>query len=113
VNNIPTGLIVVGAAMLLFYLRLGMLRGRKRRLEREQALEIRRSLKKRRAMEDKKPDFEHPRYQVVSWVMVVGALILMLAGVTMYTAKWFPQNYSEYWWISATAGVLLFTFCFK
>jgi hypothetical protein len=55
VNNIPTGLIVVGAAMLLFYLRLGMLRGRKRRLARTEALEIRRSLKKRRAMEEKKP----------------------------------------------------------
>jgi uncharacterized membrane protein YcjF (UPF0283 family) len=111
--KITPPLIIVGVAMLFFYLRLAMLRGRKRRLSRQEDLELRRSPKKRKAMEAHKTDFEHPRYEIRSWAMVIVALVLMLAGVTMYTANWFPQDYQQYWWIAATGGVLLFTFCFK
>jgi multisubunit Na+/H+ antiporter MnhB subunit len=111
--EINTGVIVTGVAMLFFYFRLAMLRGRKRRLDRQEALEVRRSPKKKKVLANGKNDFAHPRYEVRNWAMVVVALVLMLTGVAMYTAKWVPQDYQQYWWISATAGVLLFSFCFK
>jgi uncharacterized membrane protein YcjF (UPF0283 family) len=113
----PPGLIVTGVAMLFFYLRLAQLRGRKRKLARQQALELRKSAKNKKKSQTTAAaqpiDFEHPRYEVKSWAMVAVALILMLASVVMYTARWFPSQYQQYWWIAATAGVLLFSFCFK
>ena len=112
--KITPGLIVTAVAMLFFYFRMAQLRGRKRKQARQEALDLRRSKgRKKKGSVEQKVDFEHPRYEVRSWVMVVIAMLLMLAGVTMYTASWVPVAYDKYWWISATAGVLLFAFCFK
>ncbi|NPV86244.1 MAG: hypothetical protein HPY45_09585 [Anaerolineae bacterium] len=109
--EITPGLIITAVAMLIFYFRVAMLRGRKRRLMREEALKRRRDKSKdsKKAPLPQK-DFFTPQYQVRSWALVGASVLLMLVGVIMYTAKWFPSAYQPYWWIAATAGVLLLTF---
>lgn len=105
--KINTGLIVTAITMLIFYLRLAFLRGRKRRFSRQEALERRKNPKKKGAPLESQ---NKPSYQVKSWWLVGIGCLLMLLGVTMYTSHWFPQQYVDYWWVAASLGVLVFTF---
>ncbi len=108
--EINTGIIVTAVAMLVFYLRIAMLRGRKRRLTRQEALE-RRKLKK--ANPEALRSIEKTGYQVRSWWLVGLGAVLMLVGVVMYTANWMDTPYDQYWWIATSGGVLIFAFSLK
>lgn len=107
------GLIVVALTMLIFYLRIVMLRGRKKRLEKQAILE-RRKLSKKGVKLPPLPDKNpyQPPFQVTSWLLVVLAMLLMLFGLAVYNMA-FLTAYKDYWWIPVSLGVLVFTFCFK
>lgn len=104
------GIAIVGAAMILFYLRLAMLRGKKRRERREAQLAAMRAGKKAKI---ELPDPNQPYYQVSNWWLLVVSMILVLAGMAAKTTDSLPALMQQYWWAITSLGVLLFALCFK
>jgi len=94
----------------LFYLRLALLRGQKRRQIRDEALAVKRRGKGAKMTVDE----EHlPGYKVTSWVLVVIAVILMLGGMMARYTGSFPAWAQQYWWVGTSLGAIVFAFCFK
>jgi hypothetical protein len=119
-----TGLIVVVVAMVFFYIRIAMLRGKKKRIEREYALKRRRvnGRSKGAALPQKAPG--SPPFGVNSWFLVALALLLMMAGLIVFNNfsifGWnliadqnLVKTYAKYWYIPVALGVVVFAFCFK
>jgi hypothetical protein len=104
------GLAVTAVSMLFFYFRLAMLRGKKRRLAREEALKVKSAGKGAKA---KPLQPNRPSYEIVSWWLVAAAAILMLVGLAARQSDFFPQIVRDYWWVGTAGGTLLFAFCFK
>lgn len=104
------GIAITAVAMLFFYVRLAMLRGKKRRLEREQALKVKKAGKGAKVS---LPDPNKPRYEIRSWVIVGAAVLLMLVGLAARQTASFPQLMQDYWWVGTSLGAVLFSFCFK
>jgi hypothetical protein len=117
-NKISTELIVVIAAIAVFYLRIAMLRGQKKRYQRELALKPRKVKCRSKASPLPQQPKGTPPYTVRSWFLVVISILLMLAGVIAYNEfyllKWqIVQNaeaYIPYWYIPISAGVILLAF---
>ncbi len=105
-------ILIVILCMFLFYLRLALLRGQKRRQEREAMLKAKKSGKKgaRAKIID---DPRKLKYQVTSWALVGIASVLMLVGLASRQTPAFPDLMNQYWYIITSVGVLLFIFCFK
>ncbi len=102
-------LAVIGFSMFLFYLRLGMLRGRKRRERREAQLAAMKGKNKKFPVEDP----NQPFYQVRSWWLVGISMVMVLGGMAAKNAAFLPDMVQTYWWIITSVGVLLFAACFK
>jgi hypothetical protein len=110
--NIDTGLVVVIAAVLLFYLRLIL-------IQRERA---RRAAPKPGSSQSKKGQPpEKPfvaRYSILSpdrrdLVIAAAGLILILAGL-LANIKVIPFGLAQaYWWIPVAAGIVAFSWGFK
>lgn len=107
-----TELMVVAAAILVFYLRIAMLRGKKRRLERELAIKRRRVKGRSKGAALPEKNSNRPPYGITSWWLVGLGILLMLFGMTIYNKFWLTQ-YQSFWWIPITLGVIVFAFCFK
>lgn len=110
-----TGIIVIGVAILIFYLRMLQLRGRRKKLERK-LMVSRLSNKSKNKANKSLPlelDKNAPPYSVTSWVLVVIGAVLMLAGLAYRSMNIPPQILQDYWWVQITIGVLVFVFCFK
>jgi len=117
------GMIIVLVAMLIFYLRISMLRGQKKRFEREYALKRRRvnGRSKGAALPQRNPGT--PPFQIKSWWLVGLAILLMLIGLGLYTkfVLWgtalftskIIDTYHDFWYIPVALGVIIFAFCFK
>lgn len=117
-----TELLVVALAIVVFYVRIAMLRGKKKRYERDYALK-RRKVKGRSKgspLPEKTPGT--PPYGVSSWFLVAVAVILMLIGVVAYNQFYifgtalikdaaFVLTYAKYWYLVVSAGVILLAFC--
>jgi hypothetical protein len=122
--KITTGLIILIASMVFFYLRIAYLRGRKKRYERDYAL-VRRKVggrSKGAALPKAAPG--SPPYSINSWFLVGFAMILIIIGMLMYNKMSilgydiiqnaeFVAKYAEFWYIPASLGVVIFAFCFK
>ena len=112
------GYAITAFTALLFYFRLAMLRGKKRRLAREEMAEVMRMAKGKRqkdrmaAIEAKKGQ---PAMEVKSWFLVVVAIILMLAGILVknYPDLNIPKVLSDFWWAGPSLGFIMFIFAFK
>lgn len=109
------GFIVVVVTLVIFYLRMMQLRGKKRKLERKAAISrMNEATRKRGKIGPSAPkDPNRPPFEVTSWFLVIIAAILMLFGVTIRSTMNFIPLLETYWWIPTALGVLLFTFCFK
>jgi hypothetical protein len=105
-------LIAVAVAILIFYMRIAMLRGKKRRLERELALKRRKVKGRSKGVALPEKNSNRPPYGVTSWWLVGLGITLMLFGMTIYNKYWLTQ-YQTFWWVPITLGVLVFAFCFK
>ncbi len=119
-----TELIIVAVAILVFYLRIAMLRGKKKRLEREYALKRRKVKGRSKGVMLPHQSPNSPPYGITSWFLVALAVILMLVGVVAYNKftilSWeiikdptLVETYTKYWHWAVAAGVLVFAFCFK
>jgi hypothetical protein len=121
--KLTTGMIVVVVAMVIFYLRIAMLRGQKKRYAREFALKRRRvnGRSKGAALPATAPG--SPPFMISNWLLVVVAIILMIAGLIMYNNisifgldlvkdPAFVAKYAQYWYIPVALGVVAFAFCF-
>lgn len=114
-NKISTELIVVIAAIGIFYLRIAMLRGKKKRYERELALKRRKVKGRSKGSPLPQQPKGTPPYTVKSWLLVVISIVLMLAGVLAYNdfyiINWkVIQNadaYVPYWYIPISVGVII------
>lgn len=104
------GMWVTIIAFGLFYLRLALLRSQKKREIREQALAVKRQGKGAKMTVDE----EHlPGYKVTSWVIIVVAVVLMLAGMMARQSPGFPAWAQEYWYVGTALGAIIFAFGFK
>ena len=121
--ELTTGMIVVLVAMVLFYLRVAMLRGQKKRYEREYALKRRKVHGRSKGAALPQNTSGTPPYQITSWWLVALAIFLAITGVIMNNKMTilslniinnpaFVDKYSEFWYIPVAAGVLIFALCF-
>ncbi len=106
------GLIAVAVSILIFYARIAMLRGKKKRLERQLALKRRRVKGRSKGAALPEKDKSRPPYGVSSWWLVGLAIVFMLFGMTLYNQNWLLE-YQDYWWLPICLGVITFAFCFK
>ena len=119
-----TGLIVVIVAIVFFYLRVAILRGQKKRYLREYALKRRKvnGRSKGAALPASQPG--SPPFGVTSWVLVVLAILVIIAGVVMYNnmsifgmnlvgSQALIEQYSQFWYFPVAAGIVLLAFCIK
>ena len=121
-SRISIELIVVIIAIAIFYFRIAMLRGRKKRYERELALTRRKVKGRSKGSPLPQQPKGTPPYGVSSWFLVAVSVLLMLAGLLAYNqftiVTWevikdpvFVETYSKYWHLAVAAGVILLAFC--
>ncbi len=110
--NIDTGLAVVIAAVLIFYLRVIV-------LQRERAKQVRRSVEANLSAKKKaKQPSQPPTYSVLSpnrRDQVIGGfgVFLIVIGVLLY-AKIIPAPVLQtYWWIPTSIGIVAFSWLFR
>jgi hypothetical protein len=122
--KITLGMIVVLASMVLFYLRIAILRGQKKRYEREYALKRRKVSGRSKGAALPTPEPGSPPFGVSSWPLVVLSFLIILAGVIMYSemnvfgvtlfeGSALVEKLIPYWYIPMAAGVILMAFCLK
>lgn len=117
------GTIVVGVAIIIFYLRVLQLRGRKKkqkhnaRMTKSEAADPEKAKKARKygVKLDKPAENQdyNPLFNITNWWIAVAGIILMCLGLALNNSGWFPKPYPDYWWISLAAGVILFMFCIE
>ena len=123
-EKISIGFIIVAISIVLFYVRVAILRGRKKRYEREYALKRRKVSGRSKGAALPTPEPGSPPYGVKSWLLVIISIIVILSGVVMYNDMTlfgaelfkdsaFVDQIIEYWYIPVSAGVLLLAFCIK
>lgn len=112
------GYSITAVTVLLFYFRIAMLRGRKRRLAREEMAEVMRMPKGKR-QKDRLAEIEakkgRPNIEVSSWLLVAISVVLMLAGVVFknYPDLNLPQILVDYWYAGPSLGFLLLILAVK
>lgn len=122
--KISTGLIVVIVAMLLFYLRVAMLRGQRKRYEREYALKRRKVNGRSKGAALPSRPAGSPPFGVSSWPLVVISVLITIAGFVMYSKMIFlgmelvkdaalVDQLAELWYIPVSIGILLLAFSIK
>lgn len=118
---ISTELIVVIVAIAVFYLRIAMLRGQKKRYERELALKRRKVKGRSKGSPLPQQPKGTPPYTVRNWVLVAISILLMLAGVIAYNNFYFlgwqivrdaafVDSYAKFWYLLVSGGVILLAF---
>jgi hypothetical protein len=107
------GLIVIVVVVAVFYLRLYMIRGQRKKQLRQLALQaaVDRPKGKKRTLPQK--DKNQPAFTVTSWWIVGGAVVLMCLALAMKTSGLFPSPYKEYYWIPFALGGIMFIFGWK
>lgn len=102
----------------LFYFRVAMLRGRKRRLAREEMAEVMNMAKGKR-QKDRLAEIEakkgRPSIEIRSWFLIGVGIILMFAGIIFknYPDLTLPQLLVDYWWAGPSLGFLIFLYAVK
>lgn len=122
-ENFDAGIAITAVTALLFYFRIAMLRGKKRRLAKEAALEqMRKAQNKKKRVKVNEPSYAKPSIEVSSWALVVVAIVLMLIGIVAKNSPGFPVPETlkatwtvvqTYWWVGPSLGFILFMFGFK
>lgn len=111
--NLENGILYTGIALLFFYLYLAWLRGRKRRMARETAVAMSKAHgAKKRELAAKLPDPNAPRYEVMSWPILVVMMALLLLSLLVRNGTLLTE-YKDYWWVASVLGVVGFAFCLK
>jgi len=105
------GIIAIAIAVLLFYMRLAQIRGRKRKEKRQEELARLRSKRKGRA---NPPEGQvQINYEVGNFYLLGLGVVLMLVGMAAKTTNILPPSLTPYWWVVVTAGVVALILCVK
>ncbi len=108
------GWIAVVVSVVIFYLRMIQIRGRRRREMREEELARLKAQAKRKGNQPPLPNPRNmPTFQIGSWYLLAGGAALMLLGLSLRTATPLFEAYQAYWWVATSVGVLVFTFGIK
>jgi hypothetical protein len=102
------GTVIAVAAALFFYLRLIILQRQK--LKRLPAPAVPRQGKKRSMTAQVKPGAVQkalPGMNISSPPLLGTGIVIILFGAVLASARWFPANYHEFWWIPVSLGILL------
>ena len=111
--QLEPGILYTAIALVFFYLYLAWLRGRKRRLARENALAMSKAHgAKKRELAAQLPEPNQPRYQVRSWVLLVIMMALLCLALLVRDGTLLAE-YKDYWWVLSVVGVVGFAFCLK
>ncbi len=98
---------VVVGAVLLFYMRLIQLRGKRLRERREREREL------ARGKRPVQPAGPQPAYRVSSWWLIGLGAGGMLAGLAMRYTSLPVAGLADWWWLSISLGVLVFALGLK
>ena len=101
------GMIVIIVIVILFYVRLYLLRRGRKRRETQTVLNQMKQGKKGSQL-----PIRETSYRVTSWWILAPGVLLMLLGLAMYTNA-ILLEYHPYWWIPAGVGGVLFIFSFE
>jgi hypothetical protein len=112
------GVIATLVAAILFYFRIAMIRGKKRRLAREEMARIMampKGKKQKDFIREQEQKRNVPTIEVSSWLIVVIAIVLMLVGLIVKNTPdlHVSQMIKDYWWVGTAGGFILFIFAFK
>jgi len=108
------GWIAVVVSVVIFYLRMIQIRGRRRKEMREEELARLKAAAKRKPNQPPLPEKgERATFQIGSWPLLVGGAALMLLGLSLRTPSTLMAGYQAYWWVAVSVGVLVFTFGIK
>jgi hypothetical protein len=112
------GYALTALTVLLFYFRIAQLRGKKRRVAREEMAEVMKMPKGKR-QKDRMAQIEakrgRPNIEIRSWVLIIIGIIAMMAGVVFknYPDLNLPQILVDYWYVGPSFGFLLFIVAVK
>lgn len=109
IKSLDTGKIIIILIVIVFYLRLFMLRGKKRRMGSEEGHRLKSM--GRKASPEKGP--QQPSLQVTSWWILVPGVLLMLLGLAVPELSFIPEAIRPYDWVAIALGGILFIFGFK
>jgi len=109
--KLDLGTIVTIAVVLMFYLRLTLLQWGKAKklktlLERE----------KKKGKNPKKVQAELEKslaVKVVSWPLITLGLAMVVAGAAVRAMPGVPADFSQYWWVLVSTGVLVSSFSIR
>ena len=101
------GMIVIIVSVVLFYVRLYLLRRGRKRRESQTVLNQMKQGKKASPLPARDTS-----YKVTSWWILTPAVLLMLLGLAMYTRA-ILLDFQPFWWIPVGIGGILFIFSFE
>lgn len=107
--QIPWQTWVVVAAVILFYLRLIQIRGKRMRERRAHELEM----AKAKGRKTPPPQGPQVTYQVASWWLLGIGGLAMLAGLALRYGDFPLADLKYWWWLFISGGVFLFMFGLK
>jgi hypothetical protein len=104
------GIYLIAAIVIVFYLRMYLVRRGKRRREKLAVLDHIKQGKHAKALPVR--DMNAPAITVRSWWLLVPGFVLMLLGLAMNYEGLLPA-YNSYWWIPMAVGGILLIFSFE
>lgn len=113
-QNLDTGLAVVIAAVLFFYLRLILLQRERVKRVRQAALSTPKKKKNKPAPPEVKEQYSVISQKRSDQIIAGIGLFAILVGVLL-NAQWFAliPGWQAYWWVPTAAGIILFSWGFK
>jgi hypothetical protein len=104
------GIYVIAVVIVLFYIRLYLIRrGKIRRQKVDMVKHIRQG---RKAPPLPPSDPAALAFKVKSWFVIVPAILLMLLGIAVYSEGFLP-DFRTFWWVPVAIGGILFIFGFE
>ncbi len=104
------GIYLIAGIVILFYLRMYLVRRGKRRREKLAVLDRMKEGKHAKPLPQR--DINTLGFSVKSWWMLGPGIVLMLLGLGMDYEGWLPA-FNSYWWIPMAVGGLLLVFSFE
>ncbi len=98
--KIPYGTIIAVAAALFFYLRLIVLQRQKLKQKSTQG-------KPKQGKKANAPKKATLGIEISSPYLLGLGILLVLFGAILSNAQWFPANYSNFWWVPVSSGIVL------
>jgi len=109
--KLDLGTIVTIVVVLMFYIRLMLLQwGKARRLK----ILIEREKKKGKNPKKFQAELQQNlAVKVVSWPLIIFGFVMIVAGGAVRAISGIPVEFSQYWWVLVSTGVLVSSFAIR